>query len=208
MENLKHLGVIPINKDILYSLYGNLKFPENKIADLERKGIIIRIKRGLYVVSKQIHNQEISRELVANHLYGPSYIPFETALAIHGLIPEKVFAVRSATFKRAKRFENIVGNFEYITVPQNYYSIGISRQIIDDKYSYLLATPEKALCDLIIATPNLRLQSVKAMQIYLEENLRIDFPDWQNIDINIISQCVETGRKKGELRQLLNFCSC
>ncbi|MDR1517406.1 MAG: hypothetical protein LBS52_04805, partial [Dysgonamonadaceae bacterium] len=66
--------------------------------------------------------------------------------------------------------DNAVGNFEYITVPQDYYSIGISQQTVNNEYTYLLATPEKALCDLILATPNLRLQSVKAMQIYLEED--------------------------------------
>jgi len=139
-------------------------------------------------------------------LYGPSYISFETALAFYGLIPEKVFAMRSATFKRAIRFENVVGNFEYITVPKNYYSIGISQQNVDNEYTYLLATPEKALCDLILATPNLRLQSVKAMRIYLEEDMRVDFSDL-NINIEIIRQCAEMGRKKGELIQLLKLLS-
>ncbi|MDR1896577.1 MAG: hypothetical protein LBR10_07295, partial [Prevotellaceae bacterium] len=60
-------------------------------------------------------------------------------------------------------------------------------------------TPEKALCDLIIATPNVRIQSVKAMQEYLEDDLRIDFSAVEHIDLDIIRQCVEVGRKKGEL---------
>jgi hypothetical protein len=121
------------------------------------------------------------------------------------LIPEKVFAIRSITTKRAKQFENAFGHFEYISVPTDYFSIGIRQQIVDNEYAYLIATPEKALCDLIIATPNLRIQSVKAMQTYLEDDLRIDFSAFQNIDLSIIKQCIVKGKKKGELRHLLKF---
>jgi phage terminase large subunit-like protein len=114
--------------------------------------------------------------------------------------------VRSATFKRAKQFENEIGNFEYISVPPNYYSIGVTQQNVDNEYTYLLATPEKALCDLILATRNFRLQSIKAIQVFLEEDLRIDLFSWQNVDTEIIRQCVDAGKKKMELTHLMNFC--
>jgi len=206
MIALEQFRNIPLESSVLQNLLSNYKFPRNKVSALEKRGQIIRLKKGLYVVSDKISRKTLSRELIANHLYGPSYISFETALAFYGLIPEKVFAMRSATFKRAIRFENVVGNFEYITIPKNYYSIGISQQTVDNEYTYLIATPEKALCDLILATPNLRLQSVKAMRIYLEEDMRVDFSDL-NINIEIIRQCVEMGRKKGELIQLLKLLS-
>jgi hypothetical protein len=212
MERLKSLGVIPINKDILYSLYSDLKRPDEKLSELERKGLIIRVKRNLYVVSKKVHHQEISSELVANHLYGPSYVSLESALAYYGLIPERVFTMRSVCTKLHKQYDTPLGHFEYIKVPIDYFSIGIRQQIVDNKYVYLIATPEKALCDLILATPNLRLQSVKAMQAYLEEDLRIDFLAVQDVDLDIIRQCIEVGRKKGELSDLLkifdNFDFC
>ena len=205
MIELESFRNIPLESSVFQNLMSNYKFPRNKVSALEKRGQIIRLKKGLYVVSDKISRKTLSRELIANHLYGPSYISFETALSFYGLIPERVFTVRSATFKRAIRFENAVGNFEYVTIPKKYYSIGISQQTVDNEYAYLLATPEKALCDLILATPNLRLQSVKAMQVYLEENLRIDFFSWQNIDIGIIKQCFETGKKKGELLNLLKI---
>ena len=205
MERLKNLGIIPVNKDILYSLYGNLKFPENKIVDLERKGLIIRIKRDLYVVSKKIHNQEISSELVANHLYGPSYISLESALSYYGLIPERVYSMRSASTKQYKQYNTQLGNFEYIKVPENYFSIGINQKIIENKYAFLIASPTKAICDMIVTTSNLRLQSAKAMLNYLTENLRIDFGVLKTLDKNIVRLCIEVGRKKGELRLLLKF---
>ena len=196
MIDLETYRNVPLESSALQDLMGDYAFPRNKVSALEKRGAIIRLKKGLYVVSDKISRKPLSRELIANHLYGPSYVSFETALAFYGLIPEKVFAMRSATFKRAKRFENAVGNFDYVTVPRNYYSIGIRQQTVDNEYTYLIATPEKALCDVIVTTPNLRLQSVKAMQEYVEDDLRIDFSSLQNIDTEIIKQCSEAGRKK------------
>jgi hypothetical protein len=207
MNVLEKFGNIPIDSAVLCGIMNDYKFQRNKIASMEKRGDIVRLKKGLYVVSDKISRKTLSRELIANHLYGPSYVSFETALAFYGLIPEKVFAVRSATFKRAKRFENAIGNFEYITVPPAYYSIGISQQTVNNEYAYLLATPEKALCDLILATPNLRLQSVKAMRVYLEEGMRIDFSAVEHWDVEIVMQCADEGRKKGELRLLSKFLS-
>jgi hypothetical protein len=207
MERLKNLGVIPVNKDILYSLYGDLKFPENKIADLERNGLIIRIKRNLYVVSQKVHNQDISRELLANHLYGPSYISLESALSYYGLIPERVYSMRSVCTKLYKKYDTPLGHFEYVKMPERYFPIGIRQEIIENQYAFLIATPEKALCDLIVATPNLRLQSVKAMQIYLEEDLRFEMSALSSFNINMVEGCLEFGRKKTELMQLLKLLS-
>ncbi|MDR0699658.1 MAG: hypothetical protein LBG28_10650 [Tannerella sp.] len=204
---MEQYGNIPVNHAVLLEKLSDYRSPNDKIAAMGKRGDIIRLKKGLYVVSPKISRKPLSRELIANHLYGPSYVSLETALAFYGLIPEKVFAVRSATFKRAKRFENTVGRFEYITVPQDYYSIGIRQQIVENEYTYLIASPEKALCDLILVTPNLRLQSVKAMREYLEEDLRVDFSVLQSIDTEIIRLCAEVGRKKEELEQLLKLLS-
>jgi predicted transcriptional regulator of viral defense system len=205
MERLKNLGIIPVNTDILYSLYSELNYPDKKLIELERKGFIIRIKRNLYVVSPKVHHQEISSELVANHLCGASYISLETALAYYGMIPERVYAIRSMTTKRAKAFSTPLGNFEYKTVAADYFSIGIRQEIVENLYAFLIAEPTKAVCDMIVATPNLRLQSVKAMQQYLTEDLRIDFEVLKTLDKDIVRQCVEVGRKKMELRWLLKL---
>jgi hypothetical protein len=205
MERLKNMGVVPINKDVLYSLYSDLKQPKDKVSELERKGLIIRIKRDLYVVSQKVHNQEISRELVANHLYSPSYVSLETALARYGLIPERVYSVRSVCTKMHKNYDTPLGNFEFIKVSEKYFPLGIRQEIIENKYAFLIASPEKALCDKIICSQNIRIQSVGAMQTFLEDDLRIDFSAVEHWDTEIVRQCVEAGRKKGELRLLEKF---
>jgi hypothetical protein len=205
MERLKKIGNIPINKDILYSLYNDLKRPDEKIAELERKGLVIRIKRDLYIVSEKVHGKAISRELAANHLYSPSYVSLETALAYYGLIPERVYSVRSVCMKIHKNYDTPLGHFEFVKAPSIYFPIGIRQEIIDNQYAFLIASPEKALCDKIVCSPNIRIQSVKAMREYLEDDLRLEMPALQNFDIEIIKQCVEVGKKKMELGLLEEF---
>jgi uncharacterized protein YifN (PemK superfamily) len=121
------------------------------------------------------------------------------------MIPERVYTVRSMTTKRAKNFTTPLGNFEYKTVSADYFSIGLRQEIIENRYAFLIATPTKAVCDMIVTTSNLRLQSVRAMQTYLLEDLRIDPSNLQNTDTEMIEKCVETGKKKGELRLLLRL---
>lgn len=195
--NLSHN--IPISSAVLKSLLNNLRYPKNKISDMEKSGELIRLKRDLYV-----HNNfGISKELIANHLYGISYVSLETALSYYGMIPERVYVVRSMTTKRAKTFATPLGGFEYKTVSTNYFSIGIQQEVIENHYAFLIATPTKAICDMIVSTPNLRLQSVKAMLSYLTEDLRIDIQTLDTLNKDIVRQCVEAGKKKMELNWLL-----
>jgi len=205
MDRLKNTGIIPVNANVLYSLYGHLHHPDKKLSELERKGLIIRIKRDLYVVSPKVHNQEISSELVANHLYRPSYISLESALSYYGLIPESVYSMYSVCTKLHKLYETPLGRFEYIKMPENYFPIGIRQEIIDNSYSFLIAMPEKALCDKIIVSKNLKIQSVMAMREYLEEDLRFEMQALTSFDAAIIRKCIAFGRKKTELTQLLKL---
>lgn len=198
MNDLDLLHNIPFSSAVLRSFLNNLKYPKNKISDMEKKGELIRLKRDLYVYSKSA----ISRELIANHLYGVSYVSLETALAYHRMIPERVYVVRSMTTKRAKTFATPLGSFEYKTVSANYFSIGLQQEVVENQYAFLIATPTKAICDMIATTPNLRLQSVKAMQNYLTEDLRIDSEILKTLDKDIIKQCIDVGQKKAELKLL------
>ncbi|HEY3369936.1 MAG TPA: hypothetical protein VGK10_03750 [Prolixibacteraceae bacterium] len=205
MNVLEKFGVVPIDIPALVTLMGDYKYPNDKVSKMEDNGELIRLKKGLYVVAPSVLQMPISKELIANHLYGPSYVSFENALSFYNLIPERVHNIRSLTLKRARNFSTPIGNFEYISAHKDYFEIGIRQENVNDRYAYLIASPEKALCDMIYATPRLRLQSVKAMQVYLEDDLRIDFSAVDTFDTEIIRQCMVTGRKKTELTQLYNL---
>ena len=59
--------------------------PAAKIARMVKAGEIVRIKQGLYETDPQAEGV-----LLAEAIYGPSYLSFEFALSYHGLIPETV----------------------------------------------------------------------------------------------------------------------
>jgi len=205
MKELLKFGIIPIDFNVLATALSGYQSPKDKISLLENNGSIIRLKKGLYVVTSETSKKTLSRELIANHLYGPSYISLESALSFYGLIPERVYSVRSVTTKRSKRFATQLGNFEYITIPQEYYAIGIRQEIVNNEYAFLIASPEKAICDIILSTRNFRIQSMKAMQAFLEEDLRINLSVIKAYNTDIIKSCIETGIKKTELSQLLKL---
>ena len=203
MTELSEYGNIPVSAQVLAEGLVGYNSPKDKISSLEREGNIIRIRNGLYVVSNRITNQNLSLELIANHLYGPSYISFESALSYHNLIPERVYVTRSASMGRGRSYETPLGKFTYTRVPEEYFSIGIQLVNREGRFSYLIASPEKALCDLILGTRRVRIQSARAMHNFLLDDMRIDIEFHENWDLSVIEECIETGRKRSELELLL-----
>lgn len=121
----------------------NYASPAKKIERMVKTGELTRVVRGLYETDPRTPGH-----FLAASIYGPSYLSFEYALAHHGLIPEAVHQYTSASFdkKRAKQFETPFGVFSYRDVPEEAFPYGV-QPLIENGYSYRLATPEKALCD-------------------------------------------------------------
>lgn len=196
-------GSIPISSGLLQEALGNYRAPRARIRLLEEKGELIPLRRDLYLLRTA---EGYSRGLIANHLLGPSYVSYETALAEAGIIPERVYNVRSACLSRSRSYENATGHYDYTQVAPGYFSIGICSRATGQGGYYLCATPEKALCDLILSTPGLRLQSARAAREYLEIYLRADMDAIAHMDADIISACAATtGKKKSDLRNLEKF---
>ena len=204
MNDFSQFGIVPLDYSVLENVFPQYKSLGHKIAQLEKKGILIRLKRGVYVVSPKVSQKVLSEELIANHLYGPSYVSMESALKYYGLIPEAVYTLKSMTLKRSKTFVNSISTFQYISTSSEYYAIGI-KQISIEESSFLMASPEKALCDLILYTPNLRTRFRKAMATFLEEDLRFDMDFFSNMDAEIFRQCAHVGKKKNEITNLLKL---
>lgn len=204
MLTLSDIGNTPVDFAVLKSMYPDYKSVHNKISELEKSGTLIRLKKGMYIVSPEKSGKLLSLELIANHLYGPSYVSMESALRYYGLIPESVFTLQSVTTKHSRDFKNSLGKFEYTQCSKKYYSIGIRQEVKEDT-AFLIASPEKALCDLIINTPNLNLRYQKEISIYLEENLRFDMDALYQMDINIFEQCVQHGKKKNTITNIIKL---
>lgn len=147
--------------------------PQTKIRRLVKEKRLFPIRRGLY--ETQAH---VSPHLLAGSIYGPSYISFASALSYHGLIPERVYTCTSATMKknRSKLFATPFGTFHYRDIPSEAYPFGAIWVKVDENYSFLIASPEKALCDMLyIQQP---IYSISSLQELLFENLRMEEEDF------------------------------
>ena len=121
-----------------------------KVARLLADGDLVALRRGLYASRRDLDPLGL-----AAAIYGPSYVSFETALAWHGRIPEAVREMMSATIKRPACFENSLGRFRYLRVPLAAYPVGVTRNG-EGELPFLIASPTKALCDLIARQPGFR----------------------------------------------------
>ncbi len=155
--------------------------PRDKISDLLRQKIIIRVKKGLYVFGEGKRERPYSLETLANLIYGPSYISLDYALQIHGLIPERVETVSSVTLGRSRSFATPVGNFIYRKIKFTAYADGVDL-VMEGGNSYLLAVPEKALVDKLQSDRGLAIRTQIAMEQYLIKNLRMEISDIVQMD--------------------------
>ena len=201
---LLQYGNIPITSNLLAACYGNLKESKKKVQALEKAGDLIRLRRGLYVVNPELSGKSINVPLCANHIYGPSYVSLHWALRWYGLIPEKVFRMTSVTSRTSKTFETPLGVFDYYRVDSEYFPVGI-RMVTEDGITYLIATPEKALCDLILYDSYLPAKSVKGLIRYLEEDIRFDMDELTRFNVEIIKECAEKANKKLILNNLIKI---
>ena len=203
-RQLNEIGTIPVTTSIIESLYPELKSADKKVTWLEKQGIIIRLKRGLYVINPEYSGKTLSSELIANHLYTPSYISMSTALRYYGLIPEAVYVHQSMTVKHSRCFQTPVGNYDYKYISRKAFPIGV-RSMYKDNYAFLIASPEKALCDLIANSSKVILRYMKDVEAYLEQDIRMDMDEFYNMDANIFEEYINVGKKADSISTLLKF---
>ena len=204
LRQLESLGTIPVTSSVLGSYFPSIKSKNNKISELEKAGVCIRLKKGLFVLSPEVSRQLLSTELIANHLYSPSYISMHSALRYYGLIPEEVFTIQSMTIKHSRAFENALGRFEYIQMSKEAYPAGITN-VANEHYSFLIATPEKALCDLVATTPMLNLRYRQETKDYLFENLRLDEDEFYQMRPEIFKEYAAVGKKAASINTIIQL---
>ena len=109
-----------------------------------KKGLFQRLKQGIYALKERF---PVTEE-IANALYKPSYISFAYALSYHGIIPESVYTITSATTKPTRKFTVRDIAFSYAKIKKQAFT-GYSIAVFDsDRSHYVsIATPEKALVD-------------------------------------------------------------
>ena len=204
MRPFSKIGNIPFDINVLNSVFPDHRHITEKAIALVNSGRIIRLKKGLYVASQKETGKQICKPLLANHIYGPSYVSFSTALRYYGLIPERVNAVQSVTTKHSRDFENGFGLFTYRNCTDEYFHIGI-RIIEEDGASFLMASPEKALCDIINFSKGINLRFMKDIRPFLEDDLRLDMEEVNGFNTAILEECAIYGRRKQSIKNLIQY---
>ena len=188
---------IPVTSSVLASYLTGYKAPAQKILEMEKCGEIVRLKRGLFVKSASRYNFN----LLANHIYGPSYVSRESALWQYGLIPEFVYTTTSVCINRSRIFENKLGRFSYDILPLEYYRMDIVMHE-DGGVCCLIASPEKALADLVVLSSGVRLRYMGETKSYLEDYLRIDMDEFMKLNPDRFVEYADAGKKPHSLLNL------
>ncbi len=142
-----------------------------------KSGRLYQLRRGLYAIAPPYQKVKPHPFLIANRMQRASYVSGQAALAFYGLIPDTVQATLSVTAGRPERLETPLGVFEFRHVKpellRGYRMTALHGPKIPEQQA-LVATPEKALLDLVYLQPGgdqpaylreLRLQNLERLDL-------------------------------------------
>lgn len=199
MKNIfRHIETPYVDAQTLLRFLDGYKKPREAILRMVKNEELIRLKNGFYLISEKISHGSmkiIPFEQVANLLYGPSYVSMEWALSFYGMIPERVHTVTSMTLGRNKEFHTLVGDFSFSTLSSDSYPIGITqKQSSDFIGGFLIASPEKALADMVFKT--CKTLDKDQLKVELLESKRIDREWFHELDKDLLEEIARSYHAK------------
>jgi predicted transcriptional regulator of viral defense system len=137
-----------------------------------KNGRIYQLRRGLYAVAPLYQRTKPHPFVIANRLQRASYISMQSALAFYDLIPDTVNVTVSVAAGRPERLKTPLGIFEFRHIKPDLFR-GYRMTDLRSQQA-LVATPEKALLDLVYLQPDgetkeylqeLRLQNLDRLNL-------------------------------------------
>jgi predicted transcriptional regulator of viral defense system len=138
-----------------------------------KAGRLHQLRRGLYAVAPPFQRAHPHPFLVANRLVPGSYVSLQSALGHFALIPESVPVTTSVTTGRPGQWDTPLGTYLFRHIQPDFLT-GFRRMLLMGGQEALLATPEKALLDLVYLEPDgdsppylteLRLQNMDGLDL-------------------------------------------
>jgi hypothetical protein len=197
----------PISTQVLLGLLRGYSRPYDKIMEMVNQGILVQLRRGLYMTTPLVSKITPEPFLIANHLYGPSYISLDSALFHWGLIPERVFEISSVTPRISKKIMVQNAVYSYTHLPIAYYPVGIQSIALTKTQTVLIASPEKALCDKVITTAGVNLRSKQQAMAFLVEDLRIDKDQLSELNTTEMTSWLPVCPKRKSIQLLIETLS-
>ena len=141
-------------------------FDRRRLSEWQKKGYIKKIIKGYYLFS-DVEIDESTLLAIANKIYRPSYISFETAMSYYRLIPESIYMITSASTRRTSVFETPMARFSYRTIKPSLF-FGYTLLPGGIKMAFM----EKAFLDYLYINPALRIaDDFASLRINREEML-------------------------------------
>jgi len=208
-ELVEIIGDEPVfDTGLLLAGEANPREIRRQISRWRQAGKIYQLRRGLYCLAPPFQKVNPHPFLVANRLIPASYVSLQSALAYYGMIPEHVPVTTSVTTVLPAQWETPLGNFDFRRIQVDFFD---DYRLVDlgEKQRSFVATPEKALLDLIY------LESGSDSFDYLAE-LRLgnlNRLDWQFLEhlarkiekpklMRAITAIRELAREEGEFETL------
>ena len=127
-------------------------FHRRRLNEWQDKGYIKKLRRGYYMFADTVLNEGILF-LIANRLYTPSYVSFESALSYYGLIPEGVYSITSVCGKKTASFRSPIAEFTYRRIkPEFLFGYRLQKQ---GNQTYKIAEIERAVLDYLYLNPTI-----------------------------------------------------
>lgn len=153
--------------------------PNKALEAMEKKGLVTRLKRGLYCVGTDLDPLSI-----AAFLHGASYLSFETALSHYGLIPERTEGILSVVDGRAAVVNSPIGRFEYLSQSRGLFALGMDLDT-SSEIPLPIATKEKAVLDSLARAKLIAKKcSPEDIYRYVNDGLRIDESELMKLSLS------------------------
>lgn len=185
-------------------LEGTAQRRYNLVNRAMKAGELIRLRRGLYILSDKYRNNPCHPYALAQMLVPGSYVSLEAALSFHGWIPEAVYTVTSIVpGRKAKEFSHeAMGLFTFHPLAiQRGYFLELVERVQQGGQTFLLANPIRALMDLVCFR-KIEWQGLS----WFEQGMRIDKEDLAGVtleELHILKQVYKHKQVQGFLRELV-----
>jgi predicted transcriptional regulator of viral defense system len=176
---LEQLKLLPhFNKSSVYQLGRQLGLKDSTIDVYISRFLkyreIIPLKNGLYVSADffEKNREDFSYSFyLANIIRIPSYVSSWAALQYYNLTTEAIHSITSITPKVTREYQTKAGNFAYQSIKKDLF---LDFSLVKGKFDFYIASPSKALFDLLYFRTR-QFRGIKPEMIKeLIEELRID----------------------------------
>jgi len=184
-ELLRQVGDEPVFRTGFLAGGGaNLSALRSHLSRWVKAGRLIQLAKGVYTLAEPYRKRPPHPFVLANAMKTASYVSLQSALAHFGMIPEHVPTVTSVTTLRPARIQTPVGRFLFRHVKKDWFQ-GYRQMDLGAGQKAFVATPEKALLDLVYLTPG-------ADRVDFLAELRLQ--NLENLDRSMLVQLARTSR--------------